>query len=141
MPAALQAYIDSRSDLLAVREVQRELVGAYINDITKYAGTQAPNVRAIFEQLPLQLDAKFIRFQLNSLEPHARYEKFRFDFNWLVSAHVAMKCNIVKDPKSPLSITQSRLVSNCTNQILACSRAGFLPPWHGIYIWTIELQT
>lgn len=106
MPAALQAYIDSRSDLLAVREVQRELVGAYINDITKYAGAQAPNVRAIFEQLPLQLDAKSIRFQLNSLEPHARYEKFRFDFNWLVSVHVAMKCNIVQDPKSPLSITQ-----------------------------------
>lgn len=106
MPAAVQAFLDSRNDLMAVRETQKALVAAYVNDITKYAGTEAPNVRTIFEQLPLQLDEKSVRFRLNSLEPNARYEKFRLDFNWLVSAHVAMKCNIVRDPKSPLQVTE-----------------------------------
>lgn len=106
MPAAVQAFLDSQGDLLRVRDTQLGLVTAYVNDITKYAGAEAPNVRAIFEQLPLQLDAKSVRFMLNDLAPNARYEKFRLDFNWLVSAHVAMKCNIVQDPRSPLQMTE-----------------------------------
>lgn len=106
MPAAVQTFIDSRGDLAAVRALQEALGAAYVSDITKYAGREAPNVRAIFEQLPLQLDAKSVRFRLNSLEPKARYEKFRLDFNWLVSAHVALKCNVVGDPRPPLRATE-----------------------------------
>jgi hypothetical protein len=89
-----------------VRRVQTNLSNAYVADITKYAGALAPNVRDIYEQLPLQLDSKSGRFRLNTLSSNARYEKYRLDFNWLVSAGVALKCNIVRDPKHPLGLTQ-----------------------------------
>lgn len=106
MPAAVQTFVNQR-DLARVRTMQTELVATYVHDITKYAGKMAPDVRAIFEQLPLQLDAKSVRFRLNSLEPNARYEKFKLDFNWLVSAGVALKCTVVRDPKSPLAATEA----------------------------------
>lgn len=106
MPAAVQAFLDNAGNMGPVREVQAELVVSYVHDITKYAGTAAPTVRAIFEQLPLQLDARSQRFQLNSLGRDARYSKFSFDFNWLVSAHVGLKCNVVRDPKRPLKATE-----------------------------------
>lgn len=106
MPAAVQAFLDNTGNMGPVREVQSELVTSYIHDITKYAGAAAPNVRAIFEQLPLQLDARSQRFRLNSLGENARYSKFSLDFNWLVSAHVGLKCNVVRDPKRPLKATE-----------------------------------
>lgn len=106
MPAAVQAFVNGAGDMGPVRRVQNDLVVSYVHDITKYAGTAAPNVRAIFEQLPLQLDAKSQRFRLNSLEPKARYDKFKLDFNWLVSAHVGLKCDVARDPRSPLKATE-----------------------------------
>ncbi len=106
MPAAVREFREGSGDLARVRIVQTELVNSYVHDITKYAGRAAPEVRAIFEQLPMQLDERSVRFKLNSLEPKARYEKFSRDFNWLVSAGVALKCNIVNDPKSPLKATE-----------------------------------
>ena len=106
MPAVVQSFVNEGGDLARVRHMQSDLVASYIGDITKYAGTLAPSIRAIFERLPLQLDAKSMRFKLNSLEPHARFEKFDLDFNWLVSAQVAWKCNVVKDPRSPLKATE-----------------------------------
>lgn len=106
MPAAVQAFLDGAGNMGPVREVQAELVVSYIHDITKYAGSAAPHVRAIFEQLPLQLDARSQRFRLNALGEGARYRKFSLDFNWLVSAHVGLKCNVVRDPKRPLKATE-----------------------------------
>jgi hypothetical protein len=106
MPAVVQAYLDSQADLSRVLAVQADLSRSYVADITKYAGKLAPDVRAIYEQLPLQLDSKTGRFKLNSLEQGARYEKYSLDFNWLVSAGVALKCNVVRDPKHPLGLSQ-----------------------------------
>lgn len=106
MPAAVQAFIDGGGDLGGVRAVQNDLVVSYVHDITRYAGNAAPNVRVIFEQLPLQLDEKSQRFRLNSLDSNARYSKFDRDFNWLVSAGVALKCDVVRDPKNPLRATE-----------------------------------
>ncbi|WP_165247609.1 ATP-binding protein [Adlercreutzia sp. ZJ141] len=106
MPAAVQAFVDDGGNMRSVRTVQSELVVSYVHDITKYAKNAAPNVCAIFEQLPVQLDAKSQRFRLNSLDSKARYDKFSLDFNWLVSAHVGLKCNVVRNPKSPLKATE-----------------------------------
>ncbi|MCI9261672.1 ATP-binding protein [uncultured Adlercreutzia sp.] len=105
MPAAVQVFVDSQ-DFSRVRETQAGLVVNYVHDVTKYAGAMAPEVRAIFEQLPLQLDAKSMRFKLNSLGEGARYDKYKLDFYWLVSAGVALKCDVVRDPKSPLMATE-----------------------------------
>lgn len=106
MPGAVQTFLDARGDLAAVRDFQFQLVASYQHDITKYAGSRALNVEAIFDQLPLQLDNRTRRFVLNSIDDDARYEAYRKDFVWLTSAGVAYKCDQVSDPKSPLKATE-----------------------------------
>ncbi len=105
MPEAVQRFVDTQGDLAAVRALQTMLVESYKHDIKKYAGTRALNVESIFDQLPLQLNSGTRRFVLNSVDDDARYESYRKDFVWLVSAGVALKCNQVSDPKAPLKAT------------------------------------
>ena len=57
MPEAVQNYIDSGYSLVRTRELQIQLVDQYKSDISKYASTRAFNVRSIFEQIPVQLEA------------------------------------------------------------------------------------
>lgn len=106
MPEAVQKFLETQGDLAAVRAFQTQLVASYRHDITKYAGSRALNVEAIFDQLPLQLDNDSRRFILNSIDNNARYETYRRDFVWLTSAGVAYKCDQVSDPKSPLKATE-----------------------------------
>lgn len=106
MPEAILTFIDRQGDLASVRSFQQQLTEGYKHDIMKYAGNRALNAAAIFDQLPVQLDKASRRFLLNSIDDEARYEKYRKDFVWLTSAGVALKCDLVSDPKSPLKATQ-----------------------------------
>ena len=106
MPEVVQTFLDSEGDLAEVRDVQSGLVRGYQRDIAKYAGRRALNVRAIFGQLPLQLDKDSRRFVLNSIDDEARYEAYRQDFVWLVNAGVGLKTNLVREPRHPLEMTE-----------------------------------
>ena len=106
MPEAVSRFAATQGDLAAVRAFQHQLVTSYKHDIMKYAGNRALNVESIFEQLPMQLDKATRRFVLNSIDDDARYERYQRDFVWLTSAGVALKCDLVSDPKSPLAATK-----------------------------------
>lgn len=106
MPEAVLTFTEKQGDLASVRSFQQQLTEGYKHDIMKYAGNRALNAAAIFDQLPVQLDKASKRFVLNSIDEDARYEKYRKDFVWLTSAGVALKCDLVSDPKSPLKTTQ-----------------------------------
>ena len=88
MPEVVQNYIDSGYSLVRTRELQIQLVDQYKSDISKYASTRAFNVRAIFEQIPVQLEAESHRFVVSSLGEGARLQKYEQDFLWLVNAGV-----------------------------------------------------
>lgn len=106
MPEAVTTFLASKGNIAQVRSLQKDLVSAYLADITKYASREAPQIRAIFEQLPLQLDTRSVRFKLNSLKEGARYNTYAPDFQWLVSAGTAWKCNVVQNPVSPLKASE-----------------------------------
>lgn len=106
MPEAVQRYLDTRYDLGAVRTTQTDLVALYRQDIAKYAGNRALQVKAIFDELPAQLAKENKRFQLKSLRDKARFERFANDFAWLVSAKAALKTVNVTEPKFMLKRTE-----------------------------------
>lgn len=107
MPEAVQRYLDTHYDLGAVRDVYGQIVSQYRIDITKYADkTRTLQVRAIFDGLPSQLAKENKRFQLKSLKDKAVFERFANDFQWLVDAGVAYKCNVVTEPIYPLKRTE-----------------------------------
>ena len=106
MPEVVQNYIDSGYSLVRTRELQIQLVDQYKSDISKYASTRAFNVRSIFEQIPVQLEAESHRFVVSSLGEGARLKKYEQDFLWLVSAGVGLMVAQVTEPRSPLKRTE-----------------------------------
>lgn len=105
MPEAVDRFIRTGGDLAAVRNVQSDLDRQYRRDISKYAGARALQVQGIYDQLPVQLEGDSQKFVLNSIDPAARYEKYQRDFVWLKNAGVALKTELVDEPKSPLRKT------------------------------------
>ena len=105
MPAAVCKSIEGTRDLGSVRQVQDDLVRLYREDISKYAKKRAPQIKAIFDALPSQLNKENKRFQLKSIESEAKYDRFANDFAWLVAACVALKVTNVTDPKPMLART------------------------------------
>lgn len=108
MPAAVQAYVNGRGDLGAVRDVQRDLVQLYRADISKYAGSRVPQVTSIFDSIPSQLDKENKRFELRTLRRKATFERFANDFQWLVSSCAALMTVNVNEPTCPLKRTEER---------------------------------
>ena len=106
MPEVVQNYIDSGYSLVSTRELQTQLVDQYKSDISKYASTRAFNVRSIFEQIPVQLEAESHRFVVSSLGEGARLKKYEQDFLWLVNAGVGLMVARVTEPRSPLKRTE-----------------------------------
>lgn len=106
MPGAVQAYLDYDSDLGAVRQIQESIVRLYRDDIAKYAGNRAPQVKAIFDALPSQLNKENKRFELRTLKDNAQFLRYANDFAWLTAAHAALKTNNVTEARLPLARTE-----------------------------------
>ncbi len=106
MPEVVQRFLDGKGDLAAIRPLQAELNTQYELDISKYAPTRAPFIKSIFSQISQQLDDQTRRFIVNSIDPGARYDRYEQDFLWLVDAGVALKCDSVSEPRSPLLRTR-----------------------------------
>lgn len=127
MPEAVQTHLDERGDLGAVRDVHRDLVRLYREDIAKHAGNRALQVKAIYDALPSQLDKENKRFQLKSLKKEAKFERFANDFAWLTSANIALKTTNVTDPRPMLerSIEENRfkLYASDTGMLLSRYRS------------------
>lgn len=108
MPAAVQRAVNGKSDLGAVRGVQEDLIRLYREDIAKYAGGRALQVKSIFDEIPAQLNKENKRFQIKSLAKDSKYDRFANDFAWLVSANAALKVENVTEPKPMLARTAER---------------------------------
>lgn len=123
MPEVVQRFLDTQGDLASVRQLQAELNEQYRRDISKYANGRSLQVQSIFDQLPVMLEGENKRFVLNSIDPNAHYGKYQRDFVWLVDAGVALKADIVTEPKSPLLKTarpsQFKLYQSDTGMLMA----------------------
>ena len=108
MPEAVQRSLDARGDLGVVRQVQTDLLALYREDIAKYAGRRALQVKAIYDAVPSQLNKENKRFQLKSVKDGGRFERFANDFAWLVAARSALKTVNVTEPKPMLSRSEEQ---------------------------------
>ncbi len=108
MPEAVQKSLDARNDLGAVRQVQTDLLSLYREDIAKYAGNRSPQVKAIYDAVPSQLNKENKRFQLKTLKDGARFDRYANDFAWLVAARSVLKAVNVTEPKPMLARTEEQ---------------------------------
>lgn len=108
MPEAVRTFVTESGDLGAVREVHRQLLALYREDIAKHAGNRSPQVKAIFDALPSQLDKENKRFQIKALNDKAKYDRYANDFAWLVCANAALKTLNVTDPRPMLERSEEQ---------------------------------
>ena len=103
MPEVVVEYAVHR-DLLAAREVQRELLGTYERDFSKHAPThEVPRLRALFESVPRQLARENKRFVYGQAQPGARSKTMEVALQWLTDANLIHKVPRVQVPRFPLA--------------------------------------
>ena len=106
MPEVVQNYVDARFSLAQTRTIQADLVRQYAQDISKYAGSRAFEVRSIFDRIPVQLEERTHRFSMANLGKNARFDRYDQDFLWLVNAGVGLMVNQANEARSPLKRTE-----------------------------------
>ncbi len=106
MPEVVQAYVDDLYSLAKTRTLQQNLVSQYAQDISKYAGKRAFEVREIFERIPVQLEEDPHRFAFSTIRKDARFDSYDRDFLWLVNAGVALMVRQATEAKTPLKRTE-----------------------------------
>lgn len=87
MPEVVYKYINE-SDFSHTIMTQRSIMLTYRDDISHYAGKQAPLVKRIFDAVPAELGKQDKRFILSHLEKNASLRKYEDPTQWLADAGV-----------------------------------------------------
>jgi len=103
MPEVLQDYIDNK-DIESVREIQNEILEAYLRDFSKYAEPkQAIKTSELWKSVPYQLARENKKFKYSDVQKKARASTFELTIEWLRNAGLIHLVNNIRSPKLPLS--------------------------------------
>ena len=105
MPQAVDVYRKTR-DFGRVDRIKRAILNLYGNDISKYAGIDAPKVRGIFEQIPGQLSKKEKKYFLAAVDADARMREYAESFKWLSESRIVNIARNATDPDVMLAMSE-----------------------------------
>ncbi len=88
MPEAVSVFVET-SDITQVSAIQASILNGYRQDISKYAGTDSPLVKSIFDSIPAQLSKEDKRFILASMGKGAGMRKYGNAIEWICDAGIA----------------------------------------------------
>ena len=102
MPEAVRCYFEE-DDVLAVREIQKELLLYYENDFSKHAPKeQIPRIRMVWNSIPAQLAKENRKFIYGIVREGSRAKDYESAIQWLSDYGLILKsCRITK-PGMPL---------------------------------------
>lgn len=101
MPEAVQSFVD-RGDVTLVREIQREILDAYMRDIAKHTKHQAERIRQLWNSIPAQLARENKKFIFGAVKKSARASDYEHAIQWLVDAGLVYKVERATVPMMPL---------------------------------------
>lgn len=103
MPEAVKAYI-SNQGILEVRKIQKAIIEAYRNDISKHAPLrEIERIQLVLRSLPAQLAHENKKFIYSAIRKGARAADFEIAIQWLVDAGIVVKVSRISKPSSPLA--------------------------------------
>lgn len=105
MPQAVAEYVEKK-DFRRVDAIKRNILALYRNDISKYAGRQAPAVTRIFDNIPSALQKHEKRFRPVQIRKGARMRDFADAMFWLDESRVANFCYAATEPSVALSLNR-----------------------------------
>jgi len=102
MPEAVATYLKT-DNFEKVREVQKEILDAYVLDFAKHAPKDAViKIMAVWDSIPNQLAKENKKFIFSAIRKSARAREFEASIQWLKSAGLIIKANHISTPKLPL---------------------------------------
>ena len=120
MPQAVDVYRKT-GDFSKVDRTKRTILKLYGDDISKYAGADAPKVRGIYSQLPGQLSKKEKKYFLSAVSDNARMREYAESFRWLDESRIVNIARNATDPDIALAMSE-----DFETQKLYSSDAGLL---------------
>lgn len=103
LPDAVNAYIEQKN-IVAVREVQREIHDYYATDASKYDAENKLKIRRIYDLIPSNMENKKKRVVVQDIEnkkgkTFANYEN---EFDYIINAGIALEVHAITNPVFPL---------------------------------------
>lgn len=105
MPQAVEEYVKTL-DYRRVDTVKRNILALYRNDISKYAGRQAPKVSKVFDCIPGALQQHEKRFRPGMVKKGSRMREFDDAFFWIEESRVANFCYATTEPSVGLALNR-----------------------------------
>jgi predicted AAA+ superfamily ATPase len=104
MPEAVNVFIET-NDANSVREVQREILLAYKNDISKHTTKeQSQRIAMVWNSMPSQLSKENKKFIYGVVKKGGRANEFELAIQWLIDAGLIIKVGRITTPSMPLKV-------------------------------------
>lgn len=101
MPEVVQSYV-LQKDINKVRQLQHEILDAYLRDMAKHTRTLATRIHQVWESIPSQLAKENKKFVFGKIKKGARANDFETALQWLLDAGIVYKIRRTKEPQMPL---------------------------------------
>ena len=103
MPEAVAAFT-KRHDYAEVREIQKRLLIAYEQDLSKHVPAETvPRIRMLWNSIPAQLAKENKKFFYGMVREGARSKEYELAMQWLVDCGLIHRVERVGKPDLPLS--------------------------------------
>ncbi len=101
MPEAVKSF-SVKQDTSLVREIQHEILDAYMRDISKHTKHKAERIRQLWNSIPAQLARENKKFIFGAVKKGSRAADYEEAIQWLVDAGLVYKVERATAPIIPL---------------------------------------
>lgn len=101
MPEAVKSFVES-NDTQLVREIQHEILDAYMRDISKHTKHKAERIRQLWNSIPAQLARENKKFIFGAVKKGSRAADYEEAIQWLVDAGLVSRVERITAPVMPL---------------------------------------
>lgn len=109
LPDAVNAYLDTHN-IQRVRAIQHEIHNYYAVDASKYDEQNKLKTRRIYELIPSNMENKKKRVVAQQIENKKGkiFSDYQDEFEYLISAGIALNVQAISNPKFPLAETEGK---------------------------------
>jgi predicted AAA+ superfamily ATPase len=131
MPAAILQFIENKKDIVSFnRQILSDIVTGYLADMMKYADEiNAVKIHKVYRSIPAQLAKEHTKFMYKIVENGGNNERFGSSIEWLIQANMALQCEKLELPQSPLIAYKSennfKLYLSDTGLLASLSKINF----------------
>lgn len=105
MPDVVNSYLETHN-IIKVRDLQNSIKTMYADDASKYEDNNGRNlmVRRVYDMIPSQMENKKKRIVAKDIRDKEgdRFDRYKNEFEYLISSGIAIDVHAVSNPRFPL---------------------------------------